>query len=93
MCDLAWRCERQVPLNYLQSVRLLDAQDAVIADRDMPPFLGGYPTSLWHPGELLSDRVRIDMDPAQADAIVALEVVLYDRLTMDQAGSVRVTLP
>lgn len=90
--DLAWRSERQVPLNYFQSVRLLDAQGELIADRDMPLFYGGYPTSLWQPGELLSDLVRIDIDPAQADDIVAVEVVLYDRLSMDQAGSARVAI-
>jgi len=90
--DLDWRCERQAPLNYYQSVRLLDAREALIADRDMPPFYGGYPTSLWKTGELLSDRVRIDIDPEQADAIVTVEVLLYDRLTMAQAGAARVTL-
>ncbi|MCD6302564.1 MAG: hypothetical protein J7M15_03445, partial [Anaerolineae bacterium] len=45
---------RDVPRNYWLSVRLQDAQGQTLAARDIPPFLGSYPTSLWKPGEVLT---------------------------------------
>ena len=90
---LDWRSERQAPLNYYLSLRLLDAEGAVIASRDLPPLLGGYPTSLWQPGELLRDRIRLDIEPEAAKELAALEIVLYDRLSMAGAGTARVPLP
>ena len=88
---LTWRCERQAPLNYYLSLRVLDAEGAQIASRDLPPLLGGYPTSLWRPGEQVTDRVLVPL-PADAPSMetYGLEVVLYDRLTLGGVGSVRV---
>ncbi len=88
---LTWRCERQAPLNYYLSLRVLDADGAQIASRDLPPLLGGYPTSLWRPGEEITDRVLVPL-PADAPSQEAygLEVVLYDRMTLGGVGSVRV---
>jgi len=96
LVQLDWRCERQAPLNYALSVRLRDKQGKTIS-RDLPPLVGGYPTSLWQPGELVSDRVLIPW-PASAPlpgGSFDLEVVLYDRLTLKGAGvaSAAVTLP
>ena len=58
-----------------------------IASRDLPPFVGVWPTTLWRPGELYTDRVLL---PVTADALTAvtytLEVVLYDRLTLQAVG-------
>jgi len=88
---LQWRSERQAPLNYYLSLRVLDAGGAQVASRDLPPLLGGYPTSLWCPGRLISDRVLVplpaDAPPAEA---LTLEVVLYDRITLSAVGTARV---
>jgi hypothetical protein len=86
--SLTWRSERQAPLNYMLSLRLNRADGSRVAARDVAPFLGGYPTSLWQPGELLSDRVALPL-PAEANlaAPYTLEVVLYDRATLQASGT------
>ncbi len=87
---LTWRSERQAPLNYMLSLRLQAPDGAALTSRDLPPFLGAYPTSLWQPGEVLTDRVLLEV-PADVPAEgLRLEVVLYDRLTLKGAGSVTV---
>ena len=89
---LTWRSERQAPLNYWLSLRLKGADGHQIVARDIPPFLGGYPTSLWQPGELLDDRVLLRLsdgqDVGEEDLV---EIVLYDRLSLKAIGTV--TLP
>lgn len=84
---LVWRSERQAPLNYQLSLRLKTADGEQLASRDLPPFVGAWPTTLWRSGELYTDRVLL---PVPADALTAatytLEVVLYDRLTLQAVG-------
>ena len=84
---LVWRSERQAPLNYQLSLRLKTEDGKQLANRDLPPFVGAWPTTLWRPGELYTDRVLL---PLPADALTAvtytLEVVLYDRLTLQAVG-------
>jgi hypothetical protein len=90
---LTWRSERQAPLNYMLSLRLKGADGEQIASRDLPPLLGGYPTSLWRPGELVADRVALKLpDGAQLADTDLLEIVLYDRLTMKSVGTTEVAL-
>ena len=88
---LTWRSERQAPLNYFLSLRLNRGDGSQIVSRDVPPLLGGYPASLWTPGELITDRVLL---PLRKDQPIAgdceLEIVLYDRLTLKAVGTARV---
>lgn len=88
---LRWRSERQAPLNYYLSLRLWRDDGTQVASRDLPPLLGGYPTSLWRPGTLITDRVLLPL-PADAPPVAEcrLEVVLYDRITLAAAGTVSV---
>jgi hypothetical protein len=90
---LVWRSLRQAPLNYQLSVRLYRPDGSLVKDRDLPPLLGGYPTSLWRPGERITDRVKLDFSGDEIlDAGYTLEVVLYDRATLQAAGTARVPL-
>jgi hypothetical protein len=91
--SLTWRSERQAARNYRLSLRLLDADGAPIVTRDLPPLLGGYPTSLWRPGELITDRVMLKL-PKETyfSGDERLEVVLYDRLTLQAIGTTRTGL-
>lgn len=87
---LTWRGERQAAVNYALSLRLLRPDGSQAVARDVPPMLGGYPTSLWKPGELLTDRIILEWpaeEPVSPD--YSLEIVLYDRYTMQAAGAVR----
>lgn len=85
---LKWRSEWQAPLNYVLSVRLRDSSGAQVAARDLPPLLGGYPTSLWTLNELVADRVLLALPEGRAllsdDQV---EIVLYDRLTLQAVGT------
>jgi len=88
---LSWRCERQAPLNYMLSLRLKDALGATLVSRDLPPLLGCYPTSLWRPGELVTDRVLLTLPQRRAlQPDDQIEIVLYDRLTLQAVGTVSV---
>jgi len=85
---LTWRSERQAPLNYMMSVRLTAPDGSSLASRDIPPLLGGYPTSLWKPGELVSDHIPLKLDDdVPPDAIYDLTVILYDRATLGAVGT------
>lgn len=87
---LTWRSERQAAVNYALSLRLLRPDGSQAAARDLPPMLGGFPTSLWRPGEILTDRVLLEWP---ADEPISpgygLEIVLYDRQTLQAAGTAR----
>ena len=88
---LTWRSERQAPLNYMLSLRLRRADGPRVATRDLPPLSGGYPTSLWSPGELITDRVLLSTSEATMLAgDYELEIVLYDRVTLKAVGTATV---
>ncbi len=90
---ITFRCERQAPLNYYLSVVAVSVQGQVRVARDLPPLLGGYPTSLWLPGEWITDRVLLEVPgDVEISQLAAVEVVLYDRYTMAAAGAARVPL-
>lgn len=85
---LTWRAQRQAPLNYMLSLRLNRSDGSRVASRDIPPLLGGYPTSLWTPGELITDRVMLAIpDDEPSGEGYSLEVVLYDRVTLRAVGT------
>ena len=85
---LTWRAQRQAPLNYMLSLRLNRPDGSKVASRDVPPLLGGYPTSLWVPGELVTDRVLLALPEGEASGVDChLEVVLYDRVTLQAIGT------
>jgi len=86
--SLTWRCERQAPLNYILSLRLRHTDGDKVISRDLPPLLGGYPTSLWRPGELITDKVILSWpDAATTPGEYDLEIVLYDRVTLKAVGT------
>ncbi|MHB1293759.1 MAG: 6-pyruvoyl-tetrahydropterin synthase-related protein [Anaerolineae bacterium] len=95
--SLTWRSERQAPLNYVLSVRLDEVGGGRVASRDLPPLLGGYPTALWKAGELLEDRIVLELPEAPTEGSrYSLEIVLYDRITLGAVGTATladITLP
>jgi hypothetical protein len=61
---------------------------------DNPPGAGWYPTTLWQPGEVVSDDYLIHLDPATPAGELRLHVGLYHPDTLarvpvvDAAGNV-----
>jgi len=88
LVELRWRSEAQAPLNYYLSLRLKSSDGKQITSRDLPPFSGTWPTTLWRPGELYTDRVVLPLQSSLTDQPYALEVVLYDRQSLQAVGTV-----
>lgn len=54
-----WEARAAPGRDYTVFVHLGDASGRVIANGDAPPLGGGYPTSLWEPGETIDDRYEV----------------------------------
>jgi hypothetical protein len=79
---LTWQTSAPIPVNYTCSLRFLDANGALLAQRDFAegPGYGFWPTSTWPVGEKLTDRLSVAIpDGVQAEDAVAMSVVLYDK--------------
>lgn len=85
--ELVWRSEAQAPLNYQLSLRLKTVNGEMLANRDLPPFYGIWPATLWRAGEIYTDRIIVPISAELTDDTYVLEVVLYDRLTLQAVGT------
>jgi 4-amino-4-deoxy-L-arabinose transferase-like glycosyltransferase len=75
---LYWRCEAVLPADYTTFAHVLDSRGALASQADQPPAGGAYPSSLWDPGEIIMDKLRLPR-PAQASgAPFDLLVGLYN---------------
>ncbi len=78
--DLYWRVDGMLDADFTAFVHGLDTDGALVAQADGPPLAGLYPTSLWRPGQHLSDRYTLPAD----DSIVTVAVGLYLPATGDR---------
>jgi hypothetical protein len=88
---------RPVAANYGISLRLFDADGQLRVSRDTQPGYGFLPTSLWRPGELVTDQyvLALPQDLPLGDGYY-LELLLYQVATLEPVGHARVgdfTLP
>ncbi len=87
---LAWSATRPVAANYGISLRLLDADGQRRVSLDTQPGYGFLPTSLWRPGELVTDRYVLDLPedltPGEGYHLV---VILYQVSTWEAVGQAR----
>ena len=72
-----WQCLSPLTENYSVFAHLLAANDLVIAQRDMYPGQGTYPTTLWSVGDILADTYVLHvplaaMTPSEAQFEVGL---------------------
>ncbi len=76
---LWWESLAPLPANYTVFVHLVDADGETIANADAPPLSGGFPTSLWQPGDIVSDTYTLTLpDP---HAAYTLKLGWYDPQT------------
>jgi hypothetical protein len=89
--NLTWQALDRMPLNYATSIRLLDATGRRVAQRDVQPRYGFFPTSAWEPGEIIADRRWLtlleDLPPGED---YTLEVIVYERVSLQPIGTARV---
>ena len=79
---LYWQSLAQMSQNYSVFVHLLDENELIVAQRDMYPGQGLYPTSLWSVGDAIANRYVLTLpETAFAPNQVQLEVGLYNFAT------------
>ena len=77
-----WRCDHPMGTDYSVFVQLLDENDLIVAQRDVYPGPGVFPTSQWKAGEQFGDTYVLRLPatafaPAQAHLVIGL----YDHTT------------
>lgn len=81
---LYWRCQAVLPIDYTTFVHIRDVSGqpgAILAQMDRPPAEGAYPTSLWEPGEVVRDPVRIPLPEQAPPGKYEVILGLYDLVT------------
>jgi len=79
---LYWQSLAEMNQDYSTFVHLLDENELIVAQRDMYPGQGLYPTSLWAIGDTIANRyVLLLPETAFAPNRAQLEVGLYDFAT------------
>jgi 4-amino-4-deoxy-L-arabinose transferase-like glycosyltransferase len=56
---LLWKSEKPIQYDYTLFVHVLDDADHIIAQTDVQPVDGTYPTSIWDVGELVTDEISV----------------------------------
>jgi 4-amino-4-deoxy-L-arabinose transferase-like glycosyltransferase len=81
---LIWQA--QVPLSraYTAYVHLLDANGQLVTQLDRQP--EGYPTSDWHPGEVIVDTYRLELPDDYVPGLYTLQSGFYYLATLERLG-------
>jgi hypothetical protein len=88
---LSWRALRPVPANYNLSLRLKDPSGLPISVRDMQPYHGFYPTTLWPVGVAVRDILSLPVpEDTPSEGGYTLAVILYSVSTLSPVGQVEV---
>ena len=89
---LYWQAMKPIDRDYSTFVHLLDANDIVVAQRDMYPGQGLWPTSQMKVGDIIANRYVLNIPlTAYVPDTLKWEVGVYDfasgqRLTVDRGG-------
>jgi len=81
---LYWQTANKIDDDLTVFTQLVDTGGKVWGQQDNPPRSGWYPTSLWQPGEVVSDDYFIRLDPATPAGEVSLQVGFYQPATLDR---------
>ncbi len=63
---LFWRAMESPEVDYTSFIHVVDAEDQIVAQADMEPLDGRYPTSIWSPGELIVEERTVSPIPGGA---------------------------
>ena len=58
-----WRAIETLKTDYTFFVHIVDVDDQIVAQADIQPLDGKYPTSIWSPGELIVDERTVSSPP------------------------------
>jgi hypothetical protein len=82
---LTWQAVAPITDDYTVFVHLLAGDGSKAAQRDTRPCEGECPTNAWRPGEIITDRYQMALDPGAATGPYRLAVGLYLLDTGDRA--------
>ncbi len=74
---LYWQALRPMNISYNVFTHLLGPSDQILGQKDGVPRGGGYPTTLWQPGEVIADPYTFVVDPEAPPGDHGLEVGMY----------------
>ena len=88
---IRWRTVAPTSIRYTSFVHLVGEGKPFIAGVDGEPCAGWYPTSQWHPGEIVEYQLALSLPPDLAPGVYDLAVGMYDwttgeRLPVSQAN-------
>ena len=103
MLTLYWQAVGEMDTDYTVFVHLVDGNGTVWGQHDSVPMNGTYPTTLWQPGEFVTDAHQLTLPPDLPPGDYELEVGLYqvetglrlavagsgDKITLDKISLAR----
>lgn len=74
---LYWRALAEMGTSYTVFTHLLDGANQIRGQQDNPPVGGSYPTTMWAPGEVVTDEYALVVDADAPLGEHVLEIGLY----------------
>jgi 4-amino-4-deoxy-L-arabinose transferase-like glycosyltransferase len=74
---LYWQALRPMEVSYTVFTHLVGHSNEILGQDDGLPQGGGYPTTLWKPGEVIADTYTIPIDPGTLPGSYPLKVGMY----------------
>jgi 4-amino-4-deoxy-L-arabinose transferase-like glycosyltransferase len=74
--SLYWQALREMPASYSESLRVLDDYGRVWWERTGVPGAGTLPTDTWLPGEVVTDRLQVELIDGAPTGDYLLELAL-----------------
>jgi hypothetical protein len=74
---LYWQAVGEMDTDYTVFVHLVDGNGTVWGQDDSAPMNGTYPTTLWQPGEFVTDAHQLTLPPDLPPGDYGLEVGMY----------------
>ncbi len=75
-----WESLAPLPVDYTLFVHLLDVTGDTLTNADAPPLAGGFPTTLWQPGDVIQDEYILPL-PAAPASTYTVSLGWYDPQT------------
>ena len=79
--DVIWQCLNRLDRDYTVFVQALGPAQQIWGQHDSQPRDGESPTSLWNPGQIITDTYIIEIDPAGPSDGYQLIMGFYDGQT------------
>jgi hypothetical protein len=83
---LWWQAPQGLGAPLKISARLVDTKGRTVATTDAEPVSGAYPTTAWHPGEVVADAYEIPLPAGLPPGEYTPLVIVYDPVTTAELG-------